>query len=169
MGEDDRIETTCPHFCTFTAAPKPPKAKAPHAGDINLSGWNPSMSGACRGGPTFTDKPNGKYAPALSQYDCAMACLAEDTCLGYSHASAWCVVYGPNIHETPGEGWSSDNHEANEITGTKANISYICVTGPPRAVTNTDPNDPSGAQNMCILAARLVVTCLSAILLLSLW
>lgn len=97
------------------------------------------MSGACRGGSDFTDKVNGKYSNTagadgrLTQEECAEACLAEPDCVGYAHATAWCVVYGPGVHDTPGEDWTSDEHVEVAITGTKPNPSYICVTGPPRA------------------------------------
>jgi len=142
LEESARIEDNCPEGCVYTPAPTAPKPKPPHAGDIKLPGWGSAMSGACRGGTDFTDKVNGKYSNTagadgpLTQQECASACLDEPTCVGYSHSTAWCVVYGPVIHETVGEFWTSDNHEEVTITGTKANPSYICVTGPPRDIPN---------------------------------
>merc|ERR1711935_1300596 len=50
--------------------------------------------------------------------------------------------YGPEIHLGIGteEGglWTSDNHEEVAITGTKVNIAYLCVTGPPGVTADAD-------------------------------
>ena len=147
LPEADRTQEKCPDGCTFTPAPVLPSNKPPHAGDIQLPGWNAAMSGACRGGPNQADKVNGKYSNTagadgkLTQLECANACLDEPECIGYAHSTAWCVVYGPMIHRTPGDGWVGDNHVSVEITGTKPNAMYICVTGPPRATDNNDSDD----------------------------
>lgn len=157
LAESERTDENCPDNCTFKPAPTPPSNKPPHAGDIKLPGWKTAMSGACRGGPDFTDKVNGKYSNSvgsldggkLTQAECAQACLDEPECVGYSHSTAWCVVYGRNLHETPGTGWTSDNHEAVEITGTKANAAYICVTGPPRGGSKPNPTpSPTKAKKV---------------------
>lgn len=152
LVESDRTDENCPDNCTFNPKPTPPKQKPPHPGDAKIPGWNAAMSGACRGGPDFTDKVNGKYSNSmgsgeddkLTQEDCAQACLDEMECIGYSHSTAWCVVYGPNLHDNPGDGWTSDKHEAVEITGTKSNPSYICVTGPPHHVIEPEPDNSAG-------------------------
>ena len=66
---------------------------------------DPAQSGACRGGADFSGKVNGKYSNTagaeenLTQLECAEACVAEETCVGYAHSTAWCVVYGPGIDE----------------------------------------------------------------------
>lgn len=148
MVEADRLAEKCADPCVFVPAPTVPKPKPPHAGDIMLPGWNKAMSGACRGGPDSTDKPNGKYSNTagadgkLTQEECAAACLDEPECVGYSHATAWCVVYGPGVHNGIGTGeggaWTTDEHVEAGITGTKPNPSYICVTGPPH------PEDSAG-------------------------
>mmetsp|Transcript_14444 Transcript_14444/g.21507 ORF Transcript_14444/g.21507 Transcript_14444/m.21507 type:complete len:479 (-) Transcript_14444:420-1856(-) len=143
LVEDDRTDDNCPDVCTFIPKPKPPKSSPPHAGDIKLPGWDAAMSGACRGGPQHTDKVNGKYSNTagadgkLSQQECADACLAEPMCIGYAQSTAWCIVYGPEIHSNAVGEWTADNHEVNYISGTKANPSYICVTGPPRKEEDT--------------------------------
>jgi hypothetical protein len=159
LAEAERIEDNCLDGCTFVAAPTVPKEKPPHAGDIKLPGWDAAMSGACRGGATFTNKVNGKYSNKAganggppTQEECAKECIAELECIGYAHSTAWCIVYGPNIDETPGSDWTSDSHEAVSITGTKANPSYICVTGPPRGSGGSNGNgngngDGSGNGN----------------------
>jgi len=137
LAEDDRTAEFCPQGCKFTPAPTVPKTTTPHAPDIGLPGWNSAMVGACRGGADFTSKVNGKYSNSagafgkLSQIECAEACLSEPDCVGYAHSTSWCVVYGPNIHLTPGDGWTGDLHEETTITGSKVNPAYICVTGPP--------------------------------------
>jgi len=145
LDESDRTDENCPDSCTFKPKPEPPQNKPPYPGGVNFIGWKTAMSGACRGGIDFTDKVNGKYSNSagsaeggkLTQEECAQACLDEIECVGYSHSLAWCVVYGPNLHDTPGELWTSDQHEAVEITGTKDNPSYICVTGPPRGALDS--------------------------------
>jgi len=154
VSEENRILENCPSICTYVPAPVAPREKPPHAGDIKLPGWDAAMSGACRGGPDHTDKVNGKYSNTagadgvLTQSECADECLAEADCLGYAHSTAWCIVYGPNLHETPGDGWTGDNHAEVKITGTKANPSYICVTGPPRNVVDeVNKNDPEDATS----------------------
>jgi len=149
--EAERIAENCPEGCTYAAKPRGPKnPPVAHAPDIKLPGWNPAQSGACRGGADFSGKVNGKYSNTagadgkLTQLECAEACVAEETCVGYAHSTAWCVVYGPGIHEGIGteEGglWTSDNHEEIAITGTKVNIAYLCVTGPPRVATTVADN-----------------------------
>jgi len=150
----DRTQANCHDGCTYTPAPKGPKNPiAPHAGDIKLPGWDPAMSGACRGGADFTSKINGKYSNTagadgkLTQEECAKACLAEGDCVAYAHSTAWCIVYGPNLHEGIGtqEGgtWTTDNHIETVVTGTKVNAAYICVTGPPH---DSDDDDSSVAR-----------------------
>jgi len=150
----DRTQENCHAGCLFTPAPKGPKNPvAPHAGDIRLPGWDPAMSGACRGGADFTSKINGKYSNTagadgkLTQQECAKACLDEKDCVAYAHSTAWCIVYGPNLHEGIGtqEGgtWTTDNHIETVVTGTKVNSAYICVTGPPHDVGSDDESHDS--------------------------
>lgn len=150
LEESDRITENCPSDCVFASAPKGPKnPPVAHAPDIRLPGWDPAQSGACRGGADFSGKVNGKYSNTASadggtptQLECAEACLAEGNCVGYAHSTAWCIVYGPEIHLGIGteEGgvWTSDNHEEVAITGTKVNIAYLCVTGPPGVTADAD-------------------------------
>ena len=146
LPEVSRTLEDCPAPCLYQEAPTLPKPKPPHPGDIRLPGWQPAMSGACRGEADQTDKVNGKYTNIggsgadgkLTQQECAKACLGEGPdCVGYAHSTAWCVMYGPGIHDTPGEGWTSDQHTATATTGTKPNPSYICVTGPHHAEKDT--------------------------------
>jgi hypothetical protein len=146
--DSDRIAENCPEGCIYTAKPRGPRnPPVAHAPDIKLPGWEPAQSGACRGGDDFSGKVNGKYSNTagaeggpLTQLECAEACLAEDNCVGYAHSTAWCVVYGPEVHlgigTEEGGPWTSDNHEEVAITGTKVNIAYLCVTGPPRVTAD---------------------------------
>jgi hypothetical protein len=105
--ESDRIADNCPEGCVYAAKPKGPRnPPVAHAPNIKLPGWDPAQSGACRGGADFSGKVNGKYSNtagaeggAPTQLKCAEACIAEDNCIGYAHSTAWCVVYGPEIHE----------------------------------------------------------------------
>jgi len=157
--ESDRIAENCPSDCVFMAAPKGPRnPPLAHAPDIRVPGWEPALSGACRGGEDFSGKVNGKYSNiagaeggAPTQLECAEACSAEENCVGYAHSTAWCVVYGPEIHLGIGteEGglWTSDNHEEVAITGTKVNIAYLCVTGPPRVTADTDAENDSKPES----------------------
>lgn len=155
LEEDaDRVAENCPEDCTYSAKPKGPRnPPVAHAPDIKLPGWDPAQSGACRGGADFSGKVNGKYSNtagadggALTQQECAEACVAEENCIGYAHSTAWCVVYGPGVHlgigTEDGGLWTSDVHEEVAITGTKVNIAYLCVTGPPRATADA-PIDAS--------------------------
>jgi len=167
LSEEERTDENCPDTCDFIPKPTPPKAKPPHAGDIGLPGWDVAMSGACRGGTEFTDKVNGKYTNSggsgptgtLTQKECADACLDEPTCVGYAHSTAWCIIYGPEIHDNAAGQWTADNHEATEITGTKANPMYICVTGPPHAsVSDSDKGASAGSKHSYKL---MMVTTLS--------
>lgn len=129
-AEELQISTNCPDGCTFTAkvagAATP---KVPHAPALALTGYN-AKAGACRG--PDNSKVNGKYSNTagasgkLTEQECHAACEAEAECLGYAHSTAWCVVYGPGIDETPGAKWTSDKHASTTITGTKPNIAYIC-------------------------------------------
>ena len=164
LVESNRTDENCPDNCTFQPKPTVPKIKSPHPGDIKLPGWKTAMSGACRGGPDFTDKVNGKYSNSvgsgtdgkLTQEECAEACLDEVECIAYAHSTAWCVVYGPNVHDDPGDGWTSDQHEAVEITGTKANPSYICVTAPPRG-GDSDGNSDDSSSGSTLIGGRDVL------------
>jgi hypothetical protein len=75
------------------------------------------------------------------------ACNAEPTCVGYAHSTAWCVVYGPEIHETPGDKWTSDEHTETTIVSTKPNIAYVCgkkIELEPA----TDGNDVNGVRRL---------------------
>lgn len=153
--ESDRIAENCPKDCAFTAKPNGPRTPpVAHAPDIKLPGWEPAQSGACRGGADLSGKVNGKYSNTAgseggppTQLECADACLNEESCVGYAHSTAWCIVYGSDAHLGFGteEGglWTSDNHEEVVITGTKVNIAYLCVTGPPR-VTIDAQTDADG-------------------------
>lgn len=164
VAESDRTDENCPDECTFEPKPTPPTDKTPHPGDIGLPGWDAAMSGACRGGPEFTEKINGKYSNSvgsgpdskLTQEECAEACLAEDQCIGYAHSTAWCVVYGLDLHETPGDGWTGDNHAAVVITGTKVNDAYICVTRPPRDLDESSGSDCTGKFLLLTLTTALL-------------
>jgi len=151
VNDSDQVEENCPEGCVFTAKPKGPKnPPVVHAPDIKLPGWDPAQSGACRGGADFSGKVNGKYSNTagangtLTQLECADACIAEESCVGYAHATNWCIVYGPDAHlgfGTEEDGvWTSDNHEEIKITGTKANIAYICIT------VSSDVSDSSLSQ-----------------------
>jgi hypothetical protein len=159
LEEDgDRVAENCPEGCTYTAKPRGPKnPPVAHAPDIKLPGWDPAQSGACRGGADFTGKVNGKYTNTAgadggtpTQQECAELCLADKNCVGYAHSTAWCLAYGPDVHKGPGteDGglWTSDNHEEVVITGTKVNIAYICVTGPPR-VTAVAESESADAES----------------------
>jgi len=161
----DRIEANCYKGCYFSPAPKGPKNPlVPHVGDIMLPGWSAAMSGECRGGVDFTDKVNGKYSNTagangkLTQTECADECIAEENCVGYAHSISWCIVYGRNLHVIADSNspWVSDNHESTEISGTKVNKAYICVTDPPR----TDPprTDPPRATKSSTLPVFVVET-----------
>jgi len=113
-----------------------------HPGDIKLPGWDFALPGVCRGGPRINEKVNGKYSNSagkaagkdgiLTQLECAQACFDEPECIGYTHGFKWCGVHSPNLQLAPGDGWEEDVHNTNKITGTEANRSYICVTGPYR-------------------------------------
>jgi len=157
--ESDRTAVNCPEGCVFTVKPKGPRnPPVAHAPDIKLPGWEPAQSGACRGGADFSGKVNGKYSNTAgaeggppTQLECAEACSAEENCVGYAHSTAWCVVYGPELHLGIGteEGgmWTTDNHEEVVITGTKINIAYLCVTGPIRVTADTDPSASAVADH----------------------
>lgn len=159
VEEESRTAENCPTDCVFTAKPKGPRnPPVAHAPDIKLPGWDPAQSGACRGGSDFSGKVNGKYSNTAgaggtppTQLECAEACVAEENCVGYAHSTAWCVVYGPEVHSGIGteEGglWTSDNHEEVAITGTKVNIAYVCVTGPPRVAAVADSDSDAATAN----------------------
>ena len=122
---DTRTADNCPAGCVFTAAPRMARVVVPHAPSVDIVGYNPALSGACRGPGDV--KINGKYSNTagasgaqLTQEECAAECTAEPTCVGYAHSTAWCVVYGPGIDETPGADWTSDTHTYDGVvTGTK--------------------------------------------------
>ena len=88
-------------------------ANVVHAPDIKLPGWNAAMVGKCRGGTNnavdVSVELNGKScstcgsdATHMTQKECADACKAESTCVGYDHGhDGSCTVYGPSIDETP--------------------------------------------------------------------
>ena len=88
-------------------------ANVVHAPDIKLPGWNAAMVGKCRGGTNnvvdVSMELNGKFcstcgsdATHMTQKECADACKAEPTCVGYDHGhDGSCTVYGPSIDETP--------------------------------------------------------------------
>jgi len=163
LAENDRVVDKCPEECEFTAAHSVPKTSPPHDVDIKIPGWNPALSGACRGGPTHTDKVNGKYSNSaganggtLTQEECATACVYEDECIGYAHSTDWCIVYGATIHENVDDLWAGDLHEAVDISGTKANPSYLCVTGPPRA-TASESTSSSGERFHLVVTIHLVL------------
>ena len=71
------------------------------------------MVGKCRGGTNnavdVSMELNGKFcstcgsdATHMTQKECADACKAEPTCVGYDHGhDGSCTVYGPSIDETP--------------------------------------------------------------------
>eukprot|EP00532_Pseudo-nitzschia_australis_P017054 CAMPEP_0168246718 /NCGR_PEP_ID=MMETSP0141_2-20121125/494_1 /TAXON_ID=44445 /ORGANISM="Pseudo-nitzschia australis, Strain 10249 10 AB" /LENGTH=380 /DNA_ID=CAMNT_0008182417 /DNA_START=23 /DNA_END=1162 /DNA_ORIENTATION=+ len=160
--DSDRIAEKCPEGCLFTSKPKGPRnPPVVHAPDIKLPGWDPAQSGACRGGADFSGKVNGKYSNTagaaggvLTQLECAEACVGEENCVGYAHSTAWCVVYGPDVHlgigTEEGGTWTADNHEEVAITGTKVNIAYLCVTGPPRNTEVEAKKPPSPQDNSSV-------------------
>jgi hypothetical protein len=83
------------------------------------------------------------------------ACEAEPTCVGYAHSTAWCVVYGEDIHKTPGDKWTSDNHASTTITDvTKPNAAYICVVKDSAA---TYDNDAQAAGAVTLVVTRYAV------------
>lgn len=135
-AENLQIASNCPTGCTFKSAVRAVKTVVAHAPAIPMAGYK-VWSGACRG-PT-TAKVNGKYSNtagasggALTQQECAAACNAEIACVGYSHSTAWCVVYGADIDKSPGVGWTSDTHVQTTISITKVNPAYICVVKLPK-------------------------------------
>jgi len=106
------------------------------------------MSGCCRGADAAGEavKIQGKYSKTAgkdggiaTQEECAAACDAEPTCLGYCHGTPWCVIYGEGIHKTAQEPWAGDEHEsAGPIVTTKPNPTYICgVKGPTDDTSDT--------------------------------
>jgi hypothetical protein len=130
-AENLQIANNCPAGCTFKAAVRAVKTVVAHAPAIPMAGYT-VWSGACRG-PTNA-KVNGKYSKTagasggvLTQEECAAACNAETTCVGYAHSTAWCVVYGADIDVTPGADWTSDKHVQTTISMTKKNPAYICA------------------------------------------
>ena len=145
----------CPEGCVFKAAPVMSKVIVPHAPDIQLPGWKPALSGACRkaDGTDAGTKVNGKYGKTagadptrMTQFECAAACVAEPNCIGYHHGP-WCAIFGKDIHLTPnsqgvrGEypaGWGADYH----------------------TYPQTDANDPlSGTQVLTIDATKPNIQC----------
>jgi len=135
----------------------PAKTVVIHEGIREQPGYSIYMSGCCRGHDSdgAAVKIEGKYSKTAgidggiaTQEECAAACNAESTCLGYCHGNPWCVIYGKGIHLTAEAPWAGDDHE-NEgpIMTTKPNPTYICAV---KAQLN-EPDDVNAANelNMC--------------------
>ena len=117
-------------------------ASVPHASDIKLPGWKAAMVGKCRGGTNnivdSTIALNGKScstcgsgATHMTQKECADACTAESTCVGYDHGhDGSCTVYGPSIDETPdsvdGKPWTAQVGHA-RLTLARALILFLAL------------------------------------------
>ena len=184
FNEADTFDASaCPDGCVFHASPVMARVIVPHPPDIELRGWLPALSGACRkadgtdeGGVAVQLAPNGKYgrtsgaAPTrMTQAECAAACVAEPTCVGYHHG-AWCSIFGRDVHLTPNsQGVRSDKEggfirwgpnvypqenangdsyfplngtQITTIDTTKPNIEYICV----RMKLNSDGTRPADLE-----------------------
>merc|ERR1719262_1769316 len=68
----------------------------------------------------------GSDATHMTQKECADACKAEPTCVGYDHGhDGSCTVYGPSIDETPesmdGKPW---------IAQSKTGAGTVNIVGP---------------------------------------
>ena len=115
-----------------------------HAPDIKLPGWKAAITGKCRGGTAnvvdVAIEVNGKScstcgvdATHMTQRECASACSAENTCIGYQHGhDGSCTVFGPGIDVSPdsedGKPWTAETKtEKNTIAGADSDAQYICV------------------------------------------
>jgi hypothetical protein len=176
----DKVSDACPDGCTFTNKVAGPRSVVPHAPAEHFRGWK-VMAGVCRsaGDPgSLEAKPNGKYSNKAgadggppTQAECKDLCAAEDNCIGYAHSTAWCLLYGPGLHETAdGDVWAADNHDATTITQTKPNPAYICgvkeeeTTVTPEESTTVTPvtqddddsdDDPSDSGVMVVFSLLL--------------
>jgi len=163
LTEDEMISDNCLSGCTFTAAVSGPSTVSYHAPTIEDDNYE-VKSGACRS--PDGNKVNGKYSNTagengqLTQAECMQECDSEPTCAGYAHSTSWCVVYGPEIDESPGDDWTSDEHTDTTIGAMKVNVAYVC------AVKLADEASSAGGPRGCstavffflMLASALVMT-----------
>jgi len=159
--KEDKTSDNCPAGCTYTKEVKAAKVVVLHEPAEQYPGWR-VMAGVCRSegdASSLEAKPNGRYSNncgkdggKATQKECMEHCAAEPDCIGYAHSSAWCLNYGPGLHEKGDpEVWTGDNHAATTITQTKENPAYICAV-------KDDSADPVAEQSISRRGAMVAIS-----------
>ena len=88
----------------------------------------PALPGSCRAPPDehgAAGKVTGAYTPEMTRVACMNACDAQPLCVGYSHSTSYCVIYGhidmhtanPIDNPTGNGGFVEDDHASAVIGG----------------------------------------------------